>query len=56
MKTLCFDRRGAQERGNESVGGEKGSGALANASNDTVLIRKRIATRPEDDLLESRHA
>jgi hypothetical protein len=55
MKTLGFDRRGAQKRGNKSVGSEKRAGTLADASDDTVLIRERIATRLEDDLLERRH-
>jgi hypothetical protein len=38
MKTLGFDRRGAQKRGNKSVGGEKRAGALADASDDRSLL------------------
>jgi hypothetical protein len=55
MKTLALHRRSAQERGNKSVGGEKRPGALSDASDDAVLIRERIATRLEHDLLECGH-
>ena len=37
------------------MGGEKRAGALADASDDAVLIRERIATRLEDDLLKRGH-
>jgi hypothetical protein len=47
ISPVVVRRRGAQKGRNERVGGEEGSCALADTSDNAVLIRERVTTGPE---------
>jgi hypothetical protein len=55
MQTFRFDGRRAEEGRHESVGREKRSRALTDSRDDVVLVRERVTTGLEDDLLKRWH-